>query len=375
MRRISTGDGHHGLLARVYDDCIAFERRDFEDMGTLGEDWILPLGRGGAVRIGKAAPQFAPGAALAVRMGSGKNRGGGAVKSEDQAALEIEIPAANRPGLGRVFDYRVTIAGSNGATDEKFVFAEGFHRSAASERARSRTVFKVALAALSARGDLDIRVAPRNSLGVEGRVLAARFSLSDDPDAFVDYVESNGTQYIDTGIVGRCGTTAEMTIQWLGKADSSFLSSRSDDGDTRFILCSNQGGSLKHYYVAHGGYERSRDTTASQSDPDSVVRIASGIIHDGNSVKYAMRVNGAKEINVERQDAAIDTGLNMYLFAQNKKGSAVLKSSVRCYGVKIWQDRELVRDFRPCLKNGAACLYDSVSRKIFYPLGGALVAK
>ena len=218
------------------------------------------------------APQFADGAALAVRTGRGKNRGGGAVKSEEQPALEIESPPANRPCAGRLFDYRVTIAGSNGATDEKFVFAEGFHRSATSKRANAPTVFKVALGALSARGDLEIRVAPRNSLGAEGRALTARLSLSDE------------------------------------------------------------------------------------------------------NVKYAMRLNGTKEINVVRPEAAIDTGLNMYLFAQNKNGSAALKSSVRCYGVKIWQDGKLVRDFRPCMKNGAGCLYDAVARKIFYPLGGALEA-
>ena len=374
MRRMSTGDGHHGLLARVYDDRIVFERRDFEDMGILGEDWILPLGIGETIKYGNAAPQFAEGAALAVRIGSGKNRGGGGVKSEDQVALEIEIPPANRSVAGRVFDYRVTIAGSNGLTDEKFVFAEGFHRSATSKRANTPTVFKVAFGALSVRGDLEIRVAPRSSLGAEGHALTAKFSLSDEPDAFVEYVESNGTQYIDTGIVGRCGTNAEMTIQWRSGTDSSFLSSRRDDSDTRFILCSNQGGSFGHYYMAHGGYERARDTTASVRNPDAVVRIASGIIHDGENVKYAMRLNGTKEINVVRPEVAIDTGLNMYLFAQNKNGSAALKSSVRCYGVKIWQDGKLVRDFRPCMKNGAGCLYDAVARKIFYPLGGSLSA-
>ncbi len=374
MRRISTGDGHHGLLARVYDDRIIFERRDFEDLGLLGEDWILPLGKGVAIRHGNVAPQFANGAALAVHMGSGKNRGGGAVRSEDQVALEIKIPPANRHCAGRVFDYRITIAGTNGATDEKFVFSEGFHRSATSSRANAPTIFKVALGALSARGDLDIRVAPRSSLGAEGDALAAKFSLSDEPDAFVEYVESNGTQYIDTGVIGRCGTSAEMTIRWLGAIDSSFLSSRVDDGNTRFILCSNQGGGERHYYMAHCGYERGRDTTVSTCNPDETVRIASAITRDGSNVKYAMRLNDAKEINVVRPEAAIDTGLSMYLFAQNQRGSAVLKSSVRCYGVKIWQDGVLVRDFKPCVKNAGTCLYDAVTKKLFYPLGGSLLA-
>ncbi|MBR1921173.1 MAG: metallophosphoesterase, partial [Kiritimatiellae bacterium] len=43
MRRMSTGDGHQGMVARVYDDRIVFERRDFESGERLGDDWVVPL--------------------------------------------------------------------------------------------------------------------------------------------------------------------------------------------------------------------------------------------------------------------------------------------------------------------------------------------
>ena len=69
----------------------------------------------------------------------------------------------------------------------------------------------------------------------------------------------------------------------------------------------------------------------------------------------------------------MDTGLNMYLFAQNKGGSAALHSKVRCYGVKIWQDGVLVRDFRPCVRDGKAGLFDEVSRGFFFAYGGDLL--
>ena len=83
----------------------------------------------------------------------------------------------------------------------------------------------------------------------------------------------------------------------------------------------------------------------------------SSITHDGTDVTFTLRVNGNLEVNRTETTSAIDTNLNMFLFAQNKGGAADLKSSVRCYGVKIWQDGELVRDFRPCVKNGCAGLY------------------
>ena len=103
-------------------------------------------------------------------------------------------------------------------------------------------------------------------------------------------------------------------------------------------------------------------------------RVESSITHDGTDVTFTLRVNGNLEVNRTETTSAIDTNLNMFLFAQNKGGAADLKSSVRCYGVKIWQDGELVRDFRPCVKNGCAGLYDAVSNAVFYPSAGTLAA-
>lgn len=199
-------------------------------------------------------------------------------------------------------------------------------------------------------------------------------TFAETPDAFVEYVDSNRSQYIDTGIIGRCGTSADMTVQWLdASVDSSFLSSRVDGNDTRFILCSNQGPKT-HYYMAHRSYNNPRDISKSEYSKNAPDRIVSSITHDGAKVKYTMSVNGAEEINVEREEEALNTQLNMYLFAQNKAGSADLKSGVRCYSVKIWQDGNLVRDFLPCVKSGRAGLYDDVSKAIFYPQGGELAA-
>ena len=39
---------------------------------------------------------------------------------------------------------------------------------------------------------------------------AAGVTSADTPDKFVEYVESSGVQYVDTGIIGRSGTKAEM---------------------------------------------------------------------------------------------------------------------------------------------------------------------
>ena len=148
-------------------------------------------------------------------------------------------------------------------------------------------------------------------------------------------MESTGTQYVNTGVRGRCNTRADMRIKCLSANDVSFLSSRTDSNNTRFLLCST----LPQYYMGHRSYTASRDKSnlscLTDTESDHVV---SSITHDGTNVSYSMSVNGTTIIDQTRAEEALDTGLNMYLFAQNKGGSATLHSKVRCYGVKIWQD-------------------------------------
>ena len=75
----------------------------------------------------------------------------------------------------------------------------------------------------------------------------------------------------------------------------------------------------------------------------------------------------------------------MYLFADHRcePASGIDKAEGfhkgRLYYAKIWQTNgldatsyRLVRDYRPCVKNGVAGLYDAVSETIFYPAMNAL---
>ena len=104
-------------------------------------------------------------------MTTGTNRGGGNVKSEQRRVLEVTIPAANRAGAGRVFDYALEISGTDGGTDRKFVLAAGFHRSAGSKEAAEPTVFQIDADLLRSKGGYKINVVPRNCFGVAGAAI------------------------------------------------------------------------------------------------------------------------------------------------------------------------------------------------------------
>ena len=216
------------------------------------------------------------------------------------------------------------------------------------------------------------------SLGTSDFVAGPYVKLHGKPDHFIQYVEATGTQYIDTEVVGRCNSAMEAHVMWSWVNDASFLGSRIDGGNTRFMLY----GAAGRHWMAHRTYTAGTDSTAKGSVSGSPKvewnltapdYISSSISTNGANVTYWMKVNGTTRINQTRTEEGINTGLNMYLFAQNLGGSPTFHSPVRCFDLKITQDGTLVRDFRPCIKDGRAGLYDEVSGWIFFPQGGELV--
>ena len=69
----SAGKARQGFVVRVYDDMMVIERREFGEGGSLGADWVMPLGTAGEhpfsmMELKKVIgePQFREGAKLAV---------------------------------------------------------------------------------------------------------------------------------------------------------------------------------------------------------------------------------------------------------------------------------------------------------------------
>ncbi len=111
MPRLPTGDGKQGMLFTVCDDHVRIERREFVWGESLGDDWILPVGKAAEkpyvyakrkpVRI---APEFTAGAvAKAERVPSKPGKNG---KPEPEK-IKVTFPRAETRGKCRVFEYEV----------------------------------------------------------------------------------------------------------------------------------------------------------------------------------------------------------------------------------------------------------------------------
>ena len=204
-------------------------------------------------------------------------------------------------------------------------------------------------------------------------VLAAAFSLvAETPDRFVGYVESTGSQIVDVGVVGKYGTAAEIKLQMMSltspSVDIGILDAKGA-GDTRVYFAHATNGQFCYGYGVFNYQSYNSNRLYWELNRVYTVHTDYSVTQD-DKVLATMTVDGCQVLNRTYNDK-IDSGQNLYLFGSNISGAISYRAKMRCYGLKIWQDdangdRQLVRDFKPCVKDGVAGLYDEVSDTIFY---------
>ena len=77
-----------------------------------------------------------------------------------------------------------------------------------------------------------------------------------EPDAFLDYIEATGSQYIDTGVNAETGLKARIDFSWasgnISGNDWSLLDAAIDNTDSnkrnRFLMCHLYSGGGKPYF-------------------------------------------------------------------------------------------------------------------------------
>lgn len=182
-------------------------------------------------------------------------------------------------------------------------------------------------------------------------------------DAFytpLDYIESTGTQYIDTEVMPNTNTKIELDMEITSAEKNAFLfGSRVASGNTQFDMLMD---------VSSDSHWR--------FDTGSVITKISNSVFIGRH-QFAMTVNsctidGTVTVN---SVTTLSSNLPIYLLTINNNGQADSSSSNtkligKLYSCKIYENDILIRDFIPCLdSNGIACLYDNQTRSFFYNLG------
>ena len=215
-------------------------------------------------------------------------------------------------------------------------------------------------------------------------------TVTAEPDAFLEYVYSDGSQYVDTGVNAETGLKARIDMEWLSSVSSdwSMLDAATVSTDankrSRLFLCHiNSGKPFFGYGLKSRGAPSESFNFALGTRYEIVADVS-----DTNSlelVQNGKKTFGAREpsntAHTEYKDLGnVNLGLNLYVFSCNYGGNPNWSCKARLYELKIFKKNattgefDLIRHYLPCIKGGRAGLYDKVNGTISYASGADLLA-
>ena len=185
------------------------------------------------------------------------------------------------------------------------------------------------------------------------------------PSGYVklEYIESTGTQYIDTGVRVMPENYQQLkmsvTCEKIGKGSgaSDWLVDGSNIANAYFYMGVYNG----KYYYGCGTTDHDTGITAVPGKQTSTIDIP--------SAKFTVSDSADVSISTE----AVTTSASLYLFGFNY-------NPVRCYAEKIYSCQiyigaTLVRDFVPCKNSSRVVgLYDNVGGKFYQNAGSGVFA-
>lgn len=164
----------------------------------------------------------------------------------------------------------------------------------------------------------------------------------------VEYLESNGSQYIDTGVVPTKDTRVDLGYAYVGDYSSSLTMAGVKGGaanSTRFYPTSLHG---KDYY-----HDRQVCGDTMLTIPYSNDRIELVF----NDINHKVWING--RLDGTFSSLANSYTRSLYLFALNNNGSVSLNASGRIWHCEIYEGDAQTHAFVPCVKtDGTTGLYD-----------------
>lgn len=169
----------------------------------------------------------------------------------------------------------------------------------------------------------------------------------------LEYIESTGTQYIDTGVNPNQNTRIICTTNLAKQNTAAWLfGARNGSGDSTF-------GFLTYQNAYRSDYNTNQDQTISDTYTGFFT-----VDKDKNVTK----ING--ETKITNAVGTFQTSYPMFLFANNNGGRVAGYSSCAIQTCQIYDNDTLVRDYVPAKNSsGVVGLYD-VANSMFYTNAG-----
>lgn len=170
---------------------------------------------------------------------------------------------------------------------------------------------------------------------------------------YVEYIESSGTQYIDTGFKPNNNTRVVMNLLYTGSENISNEFGAWNSSNNASFICLTTGQNNLYPFYGNASQTVSVDRTAR---------------HTVDMDKNVVKMNGTTMITFNQM--SFQCTYPMFLCCFNNAGATENMTSMRIYSCQIYDNGTLVRDFWPCYDpEGVACLYDKVEKKYYYNAG------
>ena len=228
-------------------------------------------------------------------------------------------------------------------------------------------------------------------IGAMAGILAAQAeTITGTPDAYLEYVEATGSQYIDTGVNAETGLKSRADFEWCSSitGDWSLLAACEGTGAadtrTRMFLCHINN---KKPFFGYGLKSRGNPTNSFEFVLGKRYEVLTDVSDPSALQLYqnGKKTFGAREpISTSYTEysalGSINLNLNLYLFACNQSGNPNWHCKAKLYELKIFKKNgtggfDLLRHYLPCIKGERAGLYDKVNGTIsFSDSGTDLVA-
>ena len=201
--------------------------------------------------------------------------------------------------------------------------------------------------------------------------LVAAAAFAETPAYYVEWIQTAGAQYINTGVNGKAGIQAEIDFQFAAIGNSVVVLGSSAGTDATAMIPFRAAPSKQHPAYQYGAASVAFAGTTAMTAGTRM------LIHTSFKAGEQLITRDGAPYGTAGTSAAdlADNGYPMFLGGNNKKGKLDAASSIRVFSLKIWDASSgtatnLVRDFRPCVDaNGAIGMHDLVSGDIFRNAG------
>ena len=173
-------------------------------------------------------------------------------------------------------------------------------------------------------------------------------------DAEVEWLESTGTQYIDTQYYPNINTEIRLTFVPFTSTDNDYLCGCCSVKYNEQVLSMLKTKGLNNLRLFFGG------NVGSLGNYHTDYQGIGDIYMD----KFYVYLDGVRDYYAE-MPSTTSISHTLYVYSRNNKGVADIFGKFKLKSLYISENTQLVRSFIPVRKNGVGYLYDKVSGQLF----------